>query len=491
MNRFLRTIGTALLVLLLFAVSAFGGANERAKYVFLFIGDGMGEAQVAAADLYSIASGNGPLALRGLAVRGEISTRSANAAVTDSAAAGTALATGFKTNNGVLGMDPSGAKKLPTVAEVARDRGMKVGVVTSVFLNDATPAAFYAARPSRTDFYEIGVQMVESGFDYFAGGGVNRRAGRKGDLKDVYDLAREKGYRVLRTRAELAAARPPGTRIIAAASVGGALPYETDRPAGSPSLAEFTKHGIELLDNPNGFFMMVEGGKIDWACHRNDVAAAIRDVLAFDAAVKEALAFARARPNDTLIVVLADHETGGMRVDAERAAANLFPALSAQRESSESFDEKLERFRKGTARTFERMAPLLAESFGLHSPSPAERAALEARAKKGDGAARTALLLALSEEELDELRTAFAQSMRAKEQRKKDRDYLRRWGPYEPLSVTATRILNRKAGIEWSSFAHTGADVPVFAQGAGAPLFAGVYDNTEVAEKILSVLGAR
>ncbi|MDD3918021.1 MAG: alkaline phosphatase [Synergistaceae bacterium] len=490
MKRIFHTIGAVLLVLLLFAAAAFGGANERAKYVFLFIGDGMGEAQVEAAELYSVASENGPLALRGLAVRGKISTRSANAAVTDSAAAGTALATGFKTNNGVLGMDPSGMKKLSTVAEVARDRGMKVGVVTSVFLNDATPAAFYAARPSRTDFYEIGVQMVESGFDYFAGGGVNRRAGRKGDLKDVYDLAREMGYRVLRTRAELAAARP-GTKIIAAASVGGALPYETDRPAGSPSLAEFTKRGIELLDNPNGFFMMVEGGRIDWACHRNDAAAAIRDVLAFDAAVKDALAFARARPNDTLIVVLADHETGGMHVDAERAAANLFPALSAQRESSESFDEKLERFRKGTARTFERMAPLLAESFGLHATSSAGRAALDARAKKGDGAARTALLLALSEGEQDELRTAFAQSMRAKEQRKKDRDYLRRYGPYEPLSVTVTRILNRKAGVEWSSFAHTGVDVPVFAQGAGAARFAGEYDNTNVAEKILSVLGAR
>ena len=160
MNKILRTISALLLLLLLFAPAAFGSA-ERAKYVFLFIGDGMGEAQIEAAELYSLASGNGPLALRGLAVRGKISTRSANAAVTDSAAAGTALATGFKTNNGVLGMDPSGTKKLPTVAEVARDRGMKVGVVTSVFLNDATPAAFYAARPSRTDFYEIGVQMVE------------------------------------------------------------------------------------------------------------------------------------------------------------------------------------------------------------------------------------------------------------------------------------------------------------------------------------------
>ena len=137
------------------------------------------------------------------------------------------------------------------------------------------------------------------------------------------------------------------------------------------------------------------------------------------------------------------------------------------------------------------MLPLLANSFGLHAPSAAGRAALESGAKKGDAAARTALLLALTEGEQDELRAAFAQSMRAKEQRKKDTDYLRRYGPYEPLSVTATRILNRKAGIGWSSFAHTGADIPVFAQGPGAALFSGEYENTEVARKIMSVQGAR
>ena len=112
----------------------------------------MGEAQVRAAELYSLASGRGKPALGSLPVRGKISTASANAAVTDSAAAGTAMASGYKTNNGVLGMDPSKTKNLTSIAETARGRGMKVGIVTSSFLNDATPASFYAHSPSRTDY---------------------------------------------------------------------------------------------------------------------------------------------------------------------------------------------------------------------------------------------------------------------------------------------------------------------------------------------------
>ncbi len=418
----------------------------------------MGEAQVRTAELYRIGSGAGEPALSTFPVRGSISTHSADAAVTDSAAAGTAMASGYKTNNGVLGMDPSRTKNLTSIAETARDRGMKVGIVTSSFLNDATPAAFYAHRPSRIDYYEIGEQLIDSGFDYFAGGGLSRRKGRKENLRDLYEIAREKGYRVLRTCGELASSRP-GEKIIAVFAAG-ALPYEMDRPAESPSLAELTKRGIELLDNPNGFFLMVEGGKMDWACHLNDAAALVHDIAAFDAAIREALSFAQRRPEETLIVVLADHETGGMSIGEGITAAELFPVLSAQKKSSESFTGKVDRFSKAPQLTFERMLPLITDSFGLHS---------------------------LPESELDKLRTAFAQSMLPKEQRKRDREYLRRYGPYEPLSVTATRILNRKAGITWSSFGHSGAGVPVFAHGAGSAIFAGEYDNTEVASMLMSI----
>lgn len=459
----------ALLILAFAALGAEGG--ETARYIFLFIGDGMGEGQVRAAELYSLAAGNGKLAFSAFPVRGRITTASEKGAVTDSAAAGTALASGYKTKNGVLNMNSSLSEKFIPVTMMARERGMKVGIVTSSFLNDATPAAFYAFSPSRTDYYEIGEQLVRSGFDYFAGGGLTRRKGRGGDRRDLYDLAGEKGYRVIRSIGELSSVRP-GTRVIAAGSAG-ALPYEMDRPAGSPSLAEYTRQGIALLDNPKGFFMMVEGGKIDWACHRNDAAATVHDLAAFDAAVKEALLFAESRPLETLIVVLADHETGGMTIDGKKMAEDIFAVLSAQKESSEAFDRRVADFRKGTGRTFERMLPLIEKSFGLRPSS--------------GGEANSAITLSAAE--LAELREAFFQSMLPKEQRKKDKEYLRRYGPYEPLSTTAARILSRKAGIGWSTFGHTGTPVPVYAWGACAELFAGEYDNTGIAGKIHRSLG--
>ena len=458
-----KTVLTALWGLLLLAAAVpCAEGRENPKYIFLFIGDGMGEAQVRAAELHSLGSGTGKISFRSMPVRGKMSTSTADGAVTDSAAAGTAIASGYKTKNGILNMDPSRTKRFLPVAILARDRGMKVGIVTSSFLNDATPAAFYAWRPSRTDYHEIGEQLAESGFDYFAGGGVTRRRGRKGNLRDVYALAREKGYRVLGTREELAAAKP-GAPIIAPGSAG-ALPYDMDRPEGSLSLAEYTGHGIRLLDNPEGFFLMVEGGTIDWACHRNDAAALVHDMAAFDAAVREALAFYQRKPKETLIVVLADHETGGMAIDGTASAAAVSAVLSNQKESSEVFDRKIGGFRKGKDRSFEKMLPVITGTFGLHS---------------------------LTEGELNELRTAFAQSMKPKDQRKRDRDYLRRYGPYEPLSVTATRILGRKAGITWSSFGHSGADVPVFAQGAGSAYFAGEYDNTEAGRILIHLLPSR
>ncbi|MGD9822234.1 MAG: alkaline phosphatase, partial [Aminobacteriaceae bacterium] len=182
-QRFLKNAVFSFLAVLLLTSAAPGAeGRESAKYIFLFIGDGMGEAQVRAAELYSLGSGTGKISFSSMPVRGKMSTSTADGAVTDSAAAGTALASGFKTKNGILNMDPSGTKRFLTVAMLARDRGMKVGIVTSSFLNDATPAAFYAWRPSRTDWYEIGEQLAESGFDYFAGGGVTRRRGRKGNL---------------------------------------------------------------------------------------------------------------------------------------------------------------------------------------------------------------------------------------------------------------------------------------------------------------------
>ena len=384
LGRLLR-VTTLVALLLLSVVPPIAGASGGPRYIFLFIGDGMGEPQVIASDLYCRASGRGELAFPSMPVRGSITTGTAKGAVTDSAAAGTALASGYKTENGILNMDPTRTKRFVTVAMVARDRGMRVGIVTSSFMNDSTPAAFYAWSPSRTDLYDIGKQLPESGFDYFGGGGLSRRKGRKGDQKDLYEIAAARGYKVLRTAKEIPSARP-GEKVLVTGSAG-ALHYEIDRPKGALSLADYTRLGIVLLDCSEGFFMMVEGGKIDWACHRSDTAAMVHDVAAFDDAVREALAFARDRPDETLIVVTADHETGGMSLVGGPGGEMFHAILSRQRGSNEVFDVKVAEMRKGGRASFESMLPLLTDFFGLEN---------------------------LSSDETEELKAAFAQSMKPK-----------------------------------------------------------------------------
>ena len=220
-------IGLALLALLVLAGAAcaagvnndWGGA--KAKYVFMFIGDGMGLQQVNAAEVYNGSinrTGGEPaikkLALSGLPVQGMITTYSTNSFITDSAPAATSLASGYKTDNGVIGMDPAKKRKFTTVAQMVRAKGMKVGVLTSVSLNHATPASYYASVPSRNDYYGIGEQLIDSGFDYFAGGGIHQSTGKDKDRKDLYEVAKEKGYQVLRTREEILAAKP-GHKLIA------------------------------------------------------------------------------------------------------------------------------------------------------------------------------------------------------------------------------------------------------------------------------------
>ena len=499
--------GLALIVLLMLAAAAWaaGTGNDwngrKAKYVFMFIGDGLGLQQVNAAEVYNGSvnrTGGEPaikkLALSGLPVQGMITTYSTNSFITDSAPAATSLAAGHKTDNGVIGMDPAKKQKFTTVAQMVRAKGMKVGVLTSVSLNHATPAAFYASVPSRNDYYGIGEQLIDSGFDFFAGGGLHQSTGKEKDRKDLYEIAKEKGYQVLRTREDILSAKP-GTKVIAVNPVldgSNAMPYDMDRTDKELSLAEFTRKGIEMLHNPEGFFLMVEGGKIDWACHANDAAAAIGDTFAFDAAVREALAFAEKHPDETLIIVVGDHETGGMSIGfAGTQYETFFEKIAHQKESYEAFDRKIAAFRKESEKTFEKMMPLITGSFGLRTATAEERAALEEKARAGDDEARIALSMTLSELELGELRAAFENSMLEKKERAKDEATFLLYGGYEPLSVKITHILNRKAGIGWTSYAHTGIPVPLFAAGLGSELFAGYYDNTDVAWKTMSILGVR
>lgn len=449
-----------ILSLAAFAVSAAALAAQAAKpvkYVFLFIGDGMSIPQrMTAEELARINTGKG-LAINSMPHQALTTTRSANSFITDSAASGTAIACGSKTNNGMIGMDPKGGR-LKSVAEVARDSGRKVGILTSVTLNHATPAAFYGHNRSRGNYYDLGLDLVESGFDFFGGGGIAECDDKKAKSYkgDIYEIAEGRGYTVVRKDMKALAALKPGCGKVIATGADGALMYNLDAPD-SPRIADFTKKAIELLDNERGFFIMVEGGKIDWMCHANDAATVMAEVADFDNAVKVALEFARKNPRDTLVVVTGDHETGGLTMGFAGTAYNSYiDRLNAQKRSREAFNSASKKLAGGGKDIeFEDVIPLLSESFGFVFDEDSESP------------------FALSEAERGELEKAFGRW-------KKDVSK-------GALSLAAAKILNNKAGLAWTSDAHTALPVETSAQGAGAEVFSGTIDNTDIA-KILKEL---
>ena len=359
---------------------------------------------------------------------------------------------------------------------MARDKGMKVGIVSSVSIDHATPAAFYAHVKTRKMYHEIDHALAESGFDYFAGGGLKDPAGKKSKapLGDALDQAKAKGYRVVTDKASFMKLAPGAGKVLAWNAWlqdDKAIPYVMDMTDKDITLPEFTAKGIELLDNPKGFFMMVEGGKIDWACHANDAAAALRNNQSFDDAVQVAVDFMAKHPAETLIVVTGDHECGGLTLGfAGTKYASHFDVLGAQNVSFQKFtDEILPAFKASGAKSFDAAKPLITKHFGLTF--------------SGEGP------MALTQHEASLIRDAFYRSMATNEVDTKDQAMYLLYGEYDPLAVELTHVLNQKAGLGWTSYKHTGVPVSTSATGVGAAVFNGYYDNTDVALKIMSVMG--
>lgn len=448
--------------------------GKKAKYVFYFIGDGMALSQINSTEIFKgTQNGNGPMGRQPMnftafSHQGVQRTQSADTFITESAAAGTALATGNKTNNDILGMDPTKSVKFKTMAEMAKEKGMKVGIVSSVSLDHATPGAFYAHQPTRKNYYEIGQEMINSNFDYFAGGGLLAPTGKKKDQPNLLDIAKQKGYQVALSIEEIQKiGRGSGKTIAIDPNLAAeeAMSYEIDRGE-KVSLAEFTRKGIEVLDNQNGFFMMVEGGKVDWACHANDAATTVKDVMAFEEAIAEALKFYAKHPDETLIVVTGDHETGGMTIGfAGTGYKTFFSKLGGQTLSYEEFDKQIKTYRDQVGASnanLDDWLPALANQFGMNE---------------------------LTAYEKNRLAQALAFSMIDPKKRPADEETTLAYGPYEPFSVTVTHLLNQRAGIGWTTYAHTGVAVPVYAQGTGSGVFDGYYDNTDVAKKMMNIMG--
>ncbi|MBR0460232.1 MAG: alkaline phosphatase [Victivallales bacterium] len=433
------------------------------KNVILFIGDGMSIPQRMVADEFSKRTRKQGLLINSLERQSITTTWSANSFITDSAASGTAIACGEKTNNGRIGMDAEGKKNLVSVAEVARDTGRKVGIVTSVTINHATPAAFYGHNTSRGNYYQLGLDLVASNFNYFGGGGI-AKFDKKDDPKykgNIYELAEKAGYVVSNTSQTFNTIKPGMNKVLSFGNPDNALPYEIDVKEPHLRLADFTRQAIELLENPNGFFLMVEGGKIDWMCHANDAATSIREVLALDDAVRVAYEFYQKHPEDTLIVVTGDHETGGLTLGFAGTKYKFFiENLAAQTCSRDTMDKK---FKSLKGKTFEDAKAMITEVSGLVFGQAKEH-------KEGD--------LLLTEVEEETLQKAFAKLQDTPDSK----------NPGRALTSAVITLIDNKSAVAWTSGAHTALPVATTSVGARSIEFTNIFDNVEVSRRIKQIL---
>lgn len=277
---------------------------DPAKNIILMIGDGMGLATLDAASFVSPE----PLNILGADAIGLQNTSSADNLITDSGAAGTALATGVKTKNGYIGIDPSG-KSLRSIMEVAKSLGKSIGIVSTSAITHATPASFYAEEPDRNSYENIAYDFISSGMDVAIGGGRDNFS-KRSDNRNLLDSLVRRNYTVYNSLAELNNVSVSGKVVCFTASMHN--PYRLDGRGNM--LPDATKKAIELLKkNEKGFVLMVEGSEIDWAGHSNSADILIDETLDFDNAAGVAINFTRA-DKSTLLIVTADHETGGVTI---------------------------------------------------------------------------------------------------------------------------------------------------------------------------------
>ena len=464
-----------LLAVALCMVAMIGFAQGKAKYVFYFIGDGMGVNQVNGTETYLAALegriGTTPLCFADFPASALVTTFSGTNGVTDSAAAGTALATGHKTKNDALGVLADLSTPIYSVAVSAKKGGAAVGVATSVSVDHATPAAFYAHVGYRGEYYKIGTQLPKTGFDYFGGSGFLKPTDKNyPDAPDLYKQCEQAGYVIARGYKDFQKKMRKADKIIlfqteaATKENPKALPYAIDRKKGDLTLQDITRAGIGQLSKSEregkGFFLMVEGGKIDWACHSNDAATVFHEVKDFDDAIRVAYEFYSQHPDETLIVVTADHETGGIALG--RGPYELHTdVFKYQRMSTEAYSRHLSALRQsGKAFTWELVERDLAENWGF-----------------GKG-------VTLSEGQISRLKKAFdALAAGSAEQSKS------LYASADALADNARTILAECALVGWQSGGHSNGYVPLFAIGAGSELFNGRIDNTEIPRRISKAAG--
>ena len=463
---------------------------KPAKYVILFIGDGMSLPQRMLAEEFNMKMTGKGLTINAMPQQSFTRSSSANSFITDSAASGTAIACGEKTDNGRIGMASDGKRKLESVAEVAKKNGRAVGILTSITINHATPASFYAHNVSRENYYDIGLDLVKSGFDYFGGGGLQNNRG--GD-NDIYKIAEQAGYTVA-YKDEVPKVDLKKADKLFVRGHNGQLPYAIDRPEGEWGIADYTKQCIDFLmtkDKP--FFMMVEGGNIDHHGHGNDGGANLRETIDLDKAVTVAIDFAKKHPNDTLVVVTGDHETGGLTLGfGNTGTASYIKLLENQKCSGDVFrDEKLRdkaneilgpapQFGFPGRRNenqnnqgnndektikFDDVKPLITQYFGL---------VFDQNLSRGRGGGT----LILNPDEQKLIEDAFNRQF----------PNGKRGGDRNALTNTVLSVFDNKCSIGWTSGQHTALPVDTSAFGVNANVFFGMYENSDISKKLKEIV---
>lgn len=292
--------------------------TPTAKYIFYFIGDGMGNTHVALTESYlSYKAGkeNGErLSFTQFPCLALAETWPIGGHITCSSASGTALACGIKTTNNSLGVDPDGNEGTSIAVEL-HNQGYNVGIMSSVPVNHATPASFFAHNKYRGNYYEISQDMIDDGFEFFGGAGLYDIRGKKGDLPSTLDFLEENGYAVCYGKSTFTERQPNSEKVVylqpSSQETGPEYYVREGDKEGDIQLSEMLGLCIDHLGDEEPFIIVCEEGRIDWSAHGNKTMSMVHDVLSLNETVKKALEFYYAHPDETLIVVTADHETGG------------------------------------------------------------------------------------------------------------------------------------------------------------------------------------
>ena len=447
---------------------AFGSYAGAPKYIFYFIGDGMGLAPIMVTEAYNrtVLGNDEHLTMLQFPVTGVATSYSANRQITDSSAAGTALSTGHKTDNGMLGVTPD-TVPVYSIAKALKENGYGVGIATTVTLNDATPAAFYGHAPSRKDYYDTGKGIIDSGYEFFAGYNLLSRNKNKGEETDLYDLIRNAGYKIVWGKDGYEEVKNHDKIVLLnKPNRAGHCGYTVDSLGNEnfnvPYLTRTCLNHLQK-NSPDKFFMMIEGGNIDWIAHAMDPGV-VKSILDFDEGIRIAYEFYKQHPDETLIIVTADHNTGGMTFGVRGNKRVTLKNLDYQKVSMSMFQEHCKDLQKaGKEILWDDMKAYIKENLGLYGAIAVD--------EKDDKMIQESFNSTFKRKDVEDVKTLYT--------------------TYNNFIADVFTVFNRYTGIGWTTTGHTGDFTPVFAIGVGAELFGGVNNNIDLPKKIATVTGVK